>query len=638
MHLTLSYGITSKVSVLAAAALTILSISATSPARAQEPFTYLWINSSVTATGFGAVSWTDIDRDGDQDLLTLGRQGFGPGLPKISLWSNLETRIIIVDGGRWPSTIYEEVGLTNAPALWLGQIDWADYDNDGDLDAVVTGTPDRVPPYGPLVRIVRNDGVGGMTIVDPALQPFLGDADWADFDNDGDSDLLITGEDDAGFPHTRLYKNEGGAFVAVDSGLPPVRLGSAAWTDVDNDGDLDVALCGAGATGDALLAVYRNDGNTLFSALSIPGDGYFYCRVEWGDYNADGFDDLLVSGSRLSHAELQGHTRIYQSDRGTRFVDANVDVVGAAAGTAQWIDMDLDGVLDILVLGARDVAFRRLLGRIYLGTDEGYRFASNIRGVQPSNAFFGDFDGDGDPDLAVIGTRVDGSVETTLYLNAELDVNEAPTVPDGLSSVVSAGDVQLSWNPSSDPTTASPSLTYNLRVGTAAGMGDVMSSPVGPAGIPLHSARGNVGHSASWRLSGLANGTYFWSVQAVDNSLHASPFSEAATFTVTASSGSKPVATEELMPTSFHLHDPYPNPVTEVTSLEYELPSAGRVTLGVYDVLGKRVSLLLDDFQAAGRHVFRWWVSKAEAPAAGLYVLRMSHGAQVRTSRVVIVR
>lgn len=635
---------TSISTVAAVAGLQVIAMSiCVAPATyAQEPFTYLWVDAPVAPAGFGAASWIDFDLDGDQDLLLLGRQGQGAGLPEISLWSQVETEVTLNDdGNRRPSAVYVASGsLAGAPPLWLGQIDWADYDLDGDLDAAVIGTPDGGLPYAPTLRFLRNDGDGTITALDPGLQPLVGDVDWGDYDNDGDSDLLVTGVDVAGAPRTLLYQNDAGSFSPVDVGLPDVGLGSAAWTDLDNDRDLDVALCGIGETGDSFVAVYRNDGATVFSPLTIPGGGLLYCTVDWSDYDEDGFDDLLVSGSRLAPGELQGHTRVYRNDGGSQFVDANIDIVGTAAGTARWIDIDLDGRLDILVVGGRDVAFRRVLGRIYAGTGGDFRFVSNIRGSQPGNASFGDFDGDGDPDLAVIGSGADGTIVTSLYMNGELEVNDAPTVPDGLRSEVNGGDALLSWNPATDQSTASPSLTYNLRVGTAPGTGDVISLPVGPGGLPVRSAPGNVGHSASWRLSGLANGTYYWSVQAVDNSLHASAFSDAATFTVTASSGSKPVGTDEALPAAFRLHHPYPNPFSDFTSLAYELPSGGHVMLEVYDVLGKRVARPLDGFRPAGRHVVRLRGADAAggALASGLYVFRLTYGAQSLITRAIVRR
>ena len=74
----------------------------------------------------------------------------------------------------------------------------------------------------------------------------VGDASvgWADYDLDGDPDVLISGHTGSG-PLTTLYENTGGSFTAVPN-LPfiNVSLGEVAWGDYDNDGDPDLVLTG----------------------------------------------------------------------------------------------------------------------------------------------------------------------------------------------------------------------------------------------------------------------------------------------------------------------------------------------------------------------------------------------------------
>ena len=70
---------------------------------------------------------------------------------------------------------------------------------------------------------------------------------WADWDNDGDLDLVITGMERNGTSLTRLYRNTDGILL-LDEGnseaLINAHNGDLAWGDVDNDGDLDLALSG----------------------------------------------------------------------------------------------------------------------------------------------------------------------------------------------------------------------------------------------------------------------------------------------------------------------------------------------------------------------------------------------------------
>jgi len=83
---------------------------------------------------------------------------------------------------------------------------------------------------------------------------------WGDYDNDGDLDILLTGAQDkyAEHPLTALYRNDAGNFTAISVGLPAVYYGSVAWGDYDNDGDLDILF--SGYTGSRIVTrVYRNE-------------------------------------------------------------------------------------------------------------------------------------------------------------------------------------------------------------------------------------------------------------------------------------------------------------------------------------------------------------------------------------------
>jgi len=66
---------------------------------------------------------------------------------------------------------------------------------------------------------------------------------WGDFDQDGDLDLALTG-DNGGTPMTILYRNDSGTFVDVNANLPGVNFSSCEWGDFEPDGDLDLLITG----------------------------------------------------------------------------------------------------------------------------------------------------------------------------------------------------------------------------------------------------------------------------------------------------------------------------------------------------------------------------------------------------------
>ena len=70
-----------------------------------------------------------------------------------------------------------------------------------------------------------------------------GSGAWGDYDNDGDLDILLTGDTGSELI-SRVYNNDAGSFTDIVAGLPGVDASSVAWGDYDNDGNLDILLTG----------------------------------------------------------------------------------------------------------------------------------------------------------------------------------------------------------------------------------------------------------------------------------------------------------------------------------------------------------------------------------------------------------
>ncbi len=106
----------------------------------------------------------------------------------------------------------------------------------GSLDAPATVQLDSIRLVRPVPSFSDIDA--GLTGVD------YSSADWGDYDNDGDLDILLTGTAAGLHRVSRVYRNNGGTFTDIGALLPGVHWGSAAWGDYDNDGDLDILLTG----------------------------------------------------------------------------------------------------------------------------------------------------------------------------------------------------------------------------------------------------------------------------------------------------------------------------------------------------------------------------------------------------------
>ncbi len=88
-------------------------------------------------------------------------------------------------------------------------------------------------------------------------------------------------------------------------------------------------------------------------------------------------------------------------------------------------------------------------------------------------------------------------------------------------------------------------------------------------------------------------------------------------------------------PFEFTLSQNYPNPFNPVTVINYQLPSAGNVKIGIYDALGQNVSVLINQYQSAGNYEVTW---NAEAYPSGAYFYRMESGSFVSNKKMILVK
>jgi hypothetical protein len=89
------------------------------------------------------------------------------------------------------------------------------------------------------------------------------------------------------------------------------------------------------------------------------------------------------------------------------------------------------------------------------------------------------------------------------------------------------------------------------------------------------------------------------------------------------------------VPESFRISSSYPNPFSTSTTVVYELPSAGAVSAGVFDVRGRMVATLFEGMQQAGRRELRW--NPGTAPD-GVYFVRVDYEHKSMSKKVVLHR
>jgi hypothetical protein len=88
-------------------------------------------------------------------------------------------------------------------------------------------------------------------------------------------------------------------------------------------------------------------------------------------------------------------------------------------------------------------------------------------------------------------------------------------------------------------------------------------------------------------------------------------------------------------PHEYSLSAPFPNPFNATSTMEFSLPHEGNVKLVVYDVLGREVSVLVDNVQHAGSHRVTWNAINA---ATGMYFIRMTAGDFVAVRRLQLIK
>ena len=295
-------------------------------------------------------------------------------------------------------------------------VSFADFDQDGDLDLLLNGQNAQDKSF---TNIYRNNN-GGFALETYNLpQVDIGSVAFGDFDQDGDQDVLITGW----YGATGIYRNDGAKFSKIDFDLEKLQWSSAVWCDFDQDGYLDFAINGKASNGAYIAKIYRNNRqNKTFDDIEAGIIGVAFGSLAFGDYDQDGDQDLLQTGITKGNKSI---SVIYRNDH-QMFTMSDNELVGAGYGKGVFVDYDQDGDLDIFI--AKSI--RSLLYK----NEKGVFTDSNIPfiGVIKSSVDWGDYDQDGDLDLAICGYVSSKNVVTKIYKNNNGAFIETPNAMVGV--------------------------------------------------------------------------------------------------------------------------------------------------------------------------------------------------------------
>ena len=383
----------------------------------------------------GGISFVDIDADGDPDLHVTNGYDVSSENPVPQ-----ENRLYINTGGAFERSAL--AGLEEIEGFSSGSI-WADYDNDGKLDVFVANQRDQenVLAFGDGQGLTRTD------ISEPDLAGgWSYSVSAADADNDGLLDIYVS---NGGLSHTGVnyfYRNTGDRQFALLSDIPPAidnqASGGASWSDYDGDGDQDLVVANRTTVegGGFKLALYRNDGDMTFTRVDaqvLPEDAQYPMSAAWGDIDNDGDQDLYVPnlfGFANSLYENNGDGTFRMKDGGQATTDAGSSYGGTVG------DLDNDGDLDLIVANwaaSSEIYLNDGSGFFSLPSSDEFRRAVHYG----SSVALADYDIDGDLDF-VIGNWPnhpgEGLEENVLIENRFADGNWLRVTLEGVTSNRSA--------------------------------------------------------------------------------------------------------------------------------------------------------------------------------------------------------
>jgi hypothetical protein len=305
-------------------------------------------------------------------------------------------------------------------------VNWVDYNNDGYLDLFVTNGPSR----GQDNELYRNCGPPEYVLTRVSGTPVVSDSGrsdgstWGDMDNDGDLDLFVVNWYN---DNNLLYLNSAdGEFTQSMSGDPVLDGGlseTACWGDYDNDGFLDLVVTNSGSNGLARRNfLYHNEKNGSLSRVTVnavSGDVEFSRGVTWIDYDNDGDVDLFVANEEKQNNSLY---RNLLKEAGVadfeKCTEGPLVSDGGSSWSASWGDYNNDGFEDVFITNWMDED-----NFLYMNNTDG-TFTRVIDdtiahdGGYSASSGWGDYDNDGDLDMIVTSAYKKGEMlANVLYQN-----------------------------------------------------------------------------------------------------------------------------------------------------------------------------------------------------------------------------
>ena len=399
--------------------------------------------------------------------------------------------------------------------------------------------------------------------------------------------------------------------------------------DIDNDEDIDLLI----GDDEGYVKLYiREDNGDLSFAERLQADDEDLdvedrAMPEWTDWDLDGDYDLLV-GSSLGTIELFINTGSAEEYEFTSegLISAGDEEIWLGSETAPVFG-DLDGD------GKRDLMIGSIFGELWfapnIGEDDEPVFGElqqlqdeegSIRLEYYSRPELMDWNGDGYLDI-ICGR---GDPEVILFLNTAGVSPHITIDPEELDF----GEINVGVLRDINVTVGNEGGRYLRISDISVDSDDFWVQFEGEFSIEPEET-----HDLSVIFAPEIEGRFEASLTITSND------PEISELVVTlrgrglaVSVGENPVNTA---PDRFHISSAYPNPFNSVTGIRYALPYKSMISITVYDITGKVVSMLFSGEREAGRYEASW---DASAFQTGVYFLRMETSGDTYTRKVILVR
>lgn len=328
-----------------------------------------------------------------------------------------------------------------------GTLKILDVNNDGNLDVIVFGDQNQESLGGIRSVVFRNNGDGFSSCDHPAgltsgmvnfggnfqmpEKSYFLDMKLADLNNDGFVDIFATSG--RGVMSTPFFNLGNNSFEWRDAGFNPTTevKGQSGLADFNNDGLVDVVVVGAADGNFDRTAIFYNTGNntdgfpiTRKVSLTIPNNSALYDpEVKVIDFNNDGFSDIWVTGWNARWDPRIIYSYMLINNKNETFAPFESILGGIspkANSSSDWSDYDGDGFPDLVIMG--DDGATDFTARVYKNSNgTSMSLVASFDGYYPHNIGGGcrfiDIDNDGDKDFILCGKDQSGTNHSDLYLN-----------------------------------------------------------------------------------------------------------------------------------------------------------------------------------------------------------------------------